>query len=615
MISYESNPITPGAAVAARCKRVLFATVLVAMTAGLGEISPATAQLDSTFVDLSVTLDLGFVAGFPSAGSQGLRVRLLSQEGSGPAFTTLVPDRKIMDVWPQYPIGHGSTWAEGPFVVRVAREAPAETLRAELAQSFGVAACLLPEENPQLLGEAAEAYFPPEVGSSAESGFCWYQTFLHFSDPEEGPSPTLADANCDECAWFNDGLNASSRVLWQVNGEPGAFDDEYMADSVPVDMDLPQAWAITRGDADIVVAVLDPKGVGWQHPDLSGYQTATGDESLAEAVSQVQSAGGNVYVNPNDPPGLAPGSDPIRPGQAHVDDDLDGLTDEDWFGVQPDSSGALTPEIQMDVLVVSSLTATDTFSIQVAEADWADNQYANWELYMYFTDEIAWGSPSLVARIVGNTSNTLITDPPFGLSIFVYESPSYTNVGWLDWLSDLVNLGYRFVLVDVPSMNGEDDDGDSVPDDIRPYLSFMGADDDESGIVDDVVGYDFNFGASGEVPWGPGATELVDTRAATVNSNSSPNHGTVIAGIIAARHDADGWGAAGVVPNARIMPLLAYSVPAIAAAIKYALSFRNPDGSPVVDVITSSIGSSNAGYGAPLAAYTGLLQALQSAED
>lgn len=209
---------------------LIIGLVMVAVLGWLG-VPGASAQVpDSTFVDLSVTFDGSLVAGYPTAGASGLRVRMFGQQGSGPAFETLVPDRKILDVWPQYPIGHGSTWETGPFVLRVAKDAPPDTLRAELAASFGVAACALPDATPVVLGESAKSYFPPEVGDSTESGFCWYQHGAHFPDPQELPSPTLAEADCDECEWFFDGISTEAQELWQYTDSQGqvhrAFDDE-----------------------------------------------------------------------------------------------------------------------------------------------------------------------------------------------------------------------------------------------------------------------------------------------------------------------------------------------------------------------------------------------------
>jgi subtilisin family serine protease len=90
-----------------------------------------------------------------------------------------------------------------------------------------------------------------------------------------------------------------------INGYYGTFD---------ADVDAPEAWEITKGNPDIVIAIYD-RGVSLDHPDLND----------------------NIWINPNEVLGDAnlDGS----PGISGVDDDGDGLVDEDSQGKQPGEQG------------------------------------------------------------------------------------------------------------------------------------------------------------------------------------------------------------------------------------------------------------------------------------
>lgn len=151
------------------------------------------------------------------------------------------------------------------------------------------------------------------------------------SDPN---SPLAADdlLRFDEFADVS--LNYIMEAM-QTSGPVTPADPEFksqwsLKNASDIDIDAPEAWAVTPADQEVVVAVIDT-GIDYRHPDLAAA----------------------IWNNPLELPG--DGNGDSYPGLAGVDDDGDGLIDEDSKG-----HGRFLPDgVTPNPLYLNDLAADD----------------------------------------------------------------------------------------------------------------------------------------------------------------------------------------------------------------------------------------------------------------
>lgn len=327
-------------------------------------------------------------------------------------------------------------------------------------------------EGNAVLSDRAHTVFP---ALDEKPDFCNFQTQLH---GRRFGAPTFPDETC-------------SAVLNDWNHD--------------CDMDLPQAWAITQGDSNVIVAVVDI-GTAWTHPGLGGTGPA---QSVPDSLPYYND--GAIFRNWREQIGDA-NSDGY-PGVQGVDDDDDGLIDEDSMGREPNNT-AEADVITGTVSSVQDTTITDT------GASWAPNEHVG--LYLYGNTDLTFN-----AEIVSNTATTIITR---AIVIGTARMPwsLFTQAGREYKIGNLM-----------------DDDSDEQVDDCG-YMADLADDDDENGYIDDLHGYDFfNFPPWASLPNEDYADEDNDPR-------SVGGHGTAVASQIATASNALMMG---VAPNVKILPI------------------------------------------------------------
>lgn len=195
-----------------------------------------------------------------------------------------------------YAMGMKSATSEhgGPWIAVIETSLSKGVVEASASAHPMLADVSIFEHDNSVLGEVTRSEFPNLdqerfYSPPLEGDWALWQQFYHFLPPDL----SLQDRHLLDPSFWT----------------PDRFATDW-------DMDLPQAWGITKGDSSVVVVVLDPHGVYAEHPDLQGQ----------------------LYVNQHDLPGDM--NEDGRPGIAGVDDDGDGLVDEDRWGIEADASNA-----------------------------------------------------------------------------------------------------------------------------------------------------------------------------------------------------------------------------------------------------------------------------------
>lgn len=319
---------------------------------------------------------------------------------------------------------------------------------------------------------------------------------------------------CDD----TNGGDAFQRNLYMRMQDETAQDDDWCqlveaSTLMDHDMDCPQAWAITKGDTNIVVAVID-LGFEWTHEAMGGPGPINPLPTTTDSLAAYND--GVWFRNWNEEPGDA--NNDGYPGLQGIDDDGDGLTDEDSFLNEPGDQG------EADVVwgYNSGYSANEIYD---STANFGDL------VGMYMTADMK-DHNTLTRMIIWNDATTIRTRD--------VNSSNYPN-GWISVLDvgDLYRVG-----------NGLNDDGDSLVDEIG-YINDLVFDDDENSFPDDIRGWDFvdldeEYNPTAHYDKGDYWDEDNDPRGLA-------DHGTGVASFVATSWE---YGKTlGVAPGVRVLPL------------------------------------------------------------
>lgn len=381
--------------------------------------------------------------------------------------------------------------ASGPWrIVLFTLDAPTDVL-ARILLDPAVDSALMETADVELLSERPLSAFP----NPSHDLFCTSQSQLHRKLESEESLPG------DQC----------------TNSRPG-FDH---------DMDLPQAWGISKGDSSIVVAVVDG-GYDLFHPVLGGPGPIDAVEDSLLYYNQ-----GVWFRNWREVPGHA-GSDTL-PGAAGEDDDLDGYADEDAWGNLPGEPREADASLH-------SFTSVSAYTFTNQNANWIPGQFVGMQLRLSKEPYLN----STFYEIV--RSNTVTEITTWGTNVIDMALQSELN-GW-EYFATTGEYS-RFKL-----SNGVDDDGDGDFDD----FGYVGSpdDDDENGFEDDIRGWDFVDSVRAIL----GTVNLSCDKEDYCNPDNDPrsmwDHGTSVASQIASA-EASGR-MIGIAPKVKILPIRAGAI-------------------------------------------------------
>lgn len=345
----------------------------------------------------------------------------------------------------------------------------------------------------------------------------------------------------------------------RVQGESESLNSncEQVDSGTDHDMDMPQAWGISEGDSNVVVAVIDV-GFDLIHPGLGGPGPNAAVEDSLLYYNQ-----GVWWRNWREVPGESFPDSLHLPGIAGFDDDNDGFNDEDcWGRLRSDQ-----PESDVYTGTWSSIGARTVVDTT-----------ANWQFGELIGRKLCLTSPPLFGS---NIAETIIYNDQTSITTADSTYLGPLGTGW-DTIAALTHwTGYKVGNLVDSDLDGNLDD-----------IGYIGCpdDDDENGYEDDFRGWDF-------VNW-PYDSSWKCANEDYVGEDNNPtglcDHGTSVASMIASAPTTGRM--LGVAPRVKVMPLRVgwtqrcdgrdedgYDNAAAIRAFKYAMDAH-------VDVISISLG-------------------------
>lgn len=440
-------------------------------------------EVDVTFAQSEITREPAIVGGALQFGTndKSATIAALSRPISCPiSYRHQMRDR----LSPSFSIA-------GPWRIELLTLEDSSDILSALLADPRIESAVLPEA--ELAGELPASWFP---GSSYDL-FCMSQPQLHRAVLGESQ---LSNDLCDA--------------------------PEMLADH---DMDLPQAWEISRGDTSVVVAIIDT-GFDLYHPGLGGIGP---DFTVSDSLLYYNS--GVWFRNWRELPGESI-PDPLGlPGETGIDDDLDGHTDEDCWGNLP------TDVTEADVSV-GAWTSLGTYTIEDSAANWSPGSLVGQKITLVRPP--VYETTESYEVITANTATTITTGGTEFLDYLVSRGlPGWATFGDSDRYPECT--AYKIG-------DGVDSDWDLKTDD----LGYIGCpnDDDENGYEDDFRGWDF-FDGHRILSDSRVGCDKEDYTDQDNDPRSFYDHGTAVASQVASV--LSNGRMMGIAPNVRILPLRA----------------------------------------------------------
>lgn len=457
--------------------RLCLSQLLLALLLSSFGLAETTSRYVVTFANITYTAE-------PSVVDGQLVVFLESGAEAVSGLSSVVHIESL------YRRGEPTFSMRGPWVLWVAASAGVTASASQIEQSYLVDSVLDASIDPEdaAIGESSVMQVPPHGTPDQNTYFC------------------------------DNSLSPQRHLYYRLDNEQ-AGDEDWCANSKDYsehdsDMDCIQAWGVTKGDSNVVVAVAD-FGIDWTHPALGGPGPAIAG-ALLDSLASYNS--GVIFRNWREYPG--DWNQDGRPGIAGVDDDGDGRIDEDSMGREPGN-------IAENDVFFGYITYANKDTIVDLNANFGD--LVSDALYIY--GDIS-GHNQLYKKIIFNTATMIVTKP----------------LSWVDYPNGWADVAGPGDMYQVSNRIDDDDDGEI---DDTGYLNDLVGDDDENSFVDDLRGWDFVDIEDDFNPYDYYA--LGDYWGQDNDARDLGNHGTEVASQISSSWE---YGRiVGVAPDAKILPI------------------------------------------------------------